>query len=79
MVGTCVCRMVCVLVLDGCGVGQSWARLVFVGSWLLVDWTCGGGRVGQDWLLLVLGCYLLFIGCWLSGLVEEGRLGKVSC
>ena len=31
------------------------------------------------WLLLVLGCYSLFIGCWLIGLVEEGRLGKVSC
>ena len=28
-------------------VGQSWARLVFVGSWLLVDWTCGGGKVGK--------------------------------
>ena len=78
--------MVCVLVLDGCGVGQSWARLVVVGSWLLfvihwllVDWTCGGGKVGQDWLLLILGCYLLFIGCWLIGLVEEAELGKIGC
>ena len=35
VVGTCVCRMVCVLVLDGRGVGQSWASLVVVGSWLL--------------------------------------------
>ena len=45
-----------------------------------VGWVWSGGdKVGQKWLLLVLGCYLLFIGCWLIGLVEEGRLGKVSC
>ena len=59
--------------------------MVVVGSWLLfvihrllVDWTCGGGRVGQDWLLLILGCYLFIIGCWLIELVEEGRLGVVD-
>ena len=81
----CVCRMVCVLLLDGCGVGQSWARLVVVGSWLLlvynwllVDWTCGGGKVGKDWLLLIPGCYFLFIGCWLIGLVEEAELGRIG-
>ena len=59
MVGTCVCRMVCVLVLDGCGVVQSWARLIVVGSWLLfvihrllVDWTCGGGKAWKGELLM---------------------------
>ena len=50
-----------------------------VGSCVLVLDGGGGGKDGQEWLLLVLGCYLLFIGCWLIGLVEEGRLGKVSC
>ena len=47
VVGACVWRMVCVLVLGGWGVEETK-------------------------LLLVLGCYLLFIGCWLIGLVEEG-------
>ena len=34
------------------------------------------GKVGQDWLLLVLGCYLLFIDCWLIGRVELGKVGQ---
>ena len=68
----CVCRMVCVLVLDGRGVGQSWARLVVVGSWLLfvihrllVDWTCG---VGQSWAKLgkIGFCWFLVVICYSS-------------
>ena len=77
MVGACVCvpDRVC------SGVGWVWSGgdkvvvgswLLFVIHWLLVDWTCGGGKVGKGELLMASVEPALMDG-WLEG--ELSRSG----